>query len=96
MAEERAVKGIEELRQRIDEIDRELVALLNSRAACALAIGRAKKAAGLDLYQPLREADVLSHVQRINGGPLDNGAIRRLFERVIDEARRLERLGDVE
>ena len=96
MAEERAVKGIDELRQRIDEIDTELVALLNSRAACALAIGRAKKAAGLDLYQPLREADVLSHVQRINGGPLDNGAIRRLFERVIDEARRLERLGDVE
>jgi len=96
MAEERAVKGIDELRQRIDEIDTELVALLNSRAACALAIGRAKKAAGLDLYQPLREADVLSHVQQINGGPLDNGAIRRLFERVIDEARRLERLGDVE
>ncbi|CAN5762310.1 chorismate mutase [soil metagenome] len=96
MAEERAVKRIDELRQRIDEIDTELVALLNSRAACALAIGRAKKAAGLDLYQPLREADVLSHVQRINGGPLDNGAIRRLFERVIDEARRLERLGDVE
>ena len=48
------------------------------------------------MYQPDREAEVLGHVQAINGGPLDNGAMRRLFERVIDEARRLERLADLQ
>ena len=96
MAEERTVNGIDELRRRIDGIDAELVKLLNARAECALAVGQAKKAAGLELYQPSREADVLAHVQRINGGPLDDGAVKRLFERIIDEARRLERLADVQ
>ena len=87
---------IDELRRRIDELDERLVALLNERAACALAIGHEKKLAGLELYQPEREKDVLSHVQRVNAGPLDDGAVKRLFERIIDEARRLERLADLQ
>jgi len=48
----------------------------------------------MDIYQPSREAEVLEHVQRVNPGPLDDDAVKRLFERVIDEARRLERLAD--
>lgn len=92
MAEERTVDQIDTLRQRIDELDEALVRLLSARAECALAIGRVKKERGLEVYQPAREADVLAHVQRVNPGPLDDGAMRRLFERVIDEARRLERL----
>ena len=95
MAEERAMKTIDRLRMRIDEIDEELVRLLNARAECALAIGAEKKACGIEVYQPQREAQVLDHVQRINTGPLDDGAVKRLFERVIDEARRLERLADL-
>lgn len=87
---------LDELRKRIDDIDEELVRLLSARAKCALTIGHEKKAAGLELYQPSREADVLAHVQRVNMGPLDDGAIKRLFERIIDEARRLERLADLE
>ena len=85
---------LDELRRRIDEIDEQLVRLLSARAACALEVGREKKAAGLEIYQPSREAEVLNHVQAVNPGPLDDGAIRRLFERVIDEARRLERLAE--
>jgi chorismate mutase len=85
---------LEELRRRIDDIDEQLVRLLSARAECALAIGHEKKSAGLDVYQPSREAEVLGHVQRVNGGPLDDGAIKRLFERIIDEARRLERQAD--
>jgi chorismate mutase len=95
MAEERIVKAIDALRQRIDAIDEQLVSLLNARAECALAIGQQKKLIDMDVYQPDREADVLQHVQTVNPGPLDNGAIKRLFERVIDEARRLERVADV-
>ena len=85
---------IEDLRQRIDWIDEQLVRLLNARAECALQLGHLKKALGLDIYQPAREIEVLGNVQRLNTGPLDDGAIRRLFERVIDEARRLERVAD--
>lgn len=83
---------IDRLRERIDDIDRRLVALLSERARHALALGRLKEQAGLPIYQPAREADVLQNVRRANGGPLDDEALVRLFERIIDEARRLERL----
>ena len=96
MAEERVVKQLGELRRRIDEIDQQLVELLNARARCALEIGQEKKVAGLEVYQPTRETEVLEHVQSINPGPLDDGAVKRLFERIIDEARRLERLADLQ
>jgi chorismate mutase len=85
---------LDRLRRSIDEIDARLVELLSARASRALEIGRVKKLLGLPVYQPGRETEVLTHVQRINPGPLDNAAIRRLFERIIDEARRLERLAD--
>jgi chorismate mutase len=88
------LSALDDLRKRIDLLDEQLVRLLNARAACALEIGREKKAAGLEIYQPSREAEVLNHVQSVNPGPLDDGAIRRLFERVIDEARRLERIAE--
>lgn len=96
MAEDERVNGLEDLRKRIDALDDALVKLLNARAACALEIGRVKKQIGLAIYQPSREAEVLGHVQQINPGPLDDGAVRRLFERIIDEARRLERIAEGE
>jgi chorismate mutase len=94
MAEERGVSRLDDLRRQIDSLDERLVELLNARAACALEIGHEKKLAGLEVYQPSREAEVLGHVQRINTGPLDDEAMKRLFERIIDEARRLERIAD--
>jgi len=95
MAEERGVKArLDELRREIDAIDEQLVRLLSERAECALQIGHEKKLAGMEVYQPARETEVLNHVQRINMGPLDDAAMKRLFERIIDEARRLERIAD--
>jgi chorismate mutase len=85
---------IGELRNRIDLLDETLVRMLNARAACALEIGRLKRADGIPIYQPDREAQVLDNVQRFNNGPLDQAAMRRLFERIIDEARHLERAAD--
>lgn len=82
---------IAELRDEIDRIDAELVVLLNRRAAQALEIGEIKKALEMEIYQPSREEAVLRHVRGLNPGPLDADAVARLFERIIDEARRLER-----
>jgi chorismate mutase len=94
MAEERDVSAgrIEEWRRRIDAIDDQLMRLLNSRSACVLEIGRIKRALGLPLYSPEREDALLERVLRENPGPLDRAAVRRLFERIIDESRRVERL----
>ncbi len=83
---------LDALRGRIDAIDRELVELLNERAAQAVALGRIKKERGLPIYQPSREEEVLTNVQGGNGGPLEDAALRRLFERIIDESRRIERI----
>ena len=85
---------LEDLRKRIDLLDDSLVRLLNARAACALEIGRVKREMGVPIYQPDREAEVLRHVQSANNGPLDQEAIQRLFERIIDDARHLERIAE--
>ncbi len=85
---------IDDLRRRIDMLDEHLVRLLNARAACALEVGRLKRELGVPIYQPDREAEVLKNVQEWNTGPLDHAAIKRLFERIIDEARHLERIAD--
>ena len=79
-------------RRRIDEIDRKLVELLNERSQCALEIGRIKQESNIPLYQPDRESEVLQNAESENKGPLTDAAIRRLFERIIDEARSAERL----
>jgi chorismate mutase len=94
MAQERDVSPalIEEWRRRIDAIDDQLMRLLNSRSACVVEIGRIKRALGLPLYSPEREGALLERVLRQNPGPLDSAAVQRLFERIIDESRRLERL----
>src|SRR5919198_6151526 len=83
---------LDDLRNDIDRVDEVLVRLLNERARCACEIGRLKKTLGIDVYQPEREKQVLEHVRSIAvEGPLGPDAIARLFERIIDEARRLER-----
>jgi|SRR5580765_4752943 chorismate mutase len=79
-------------RRQIDDIDRKLVELLNERSQCALEIGRLKQQANLPLYQPDREKEVIENAEHNNKGPLTDAAIRRLFERIIDEARSAERL----
>ncbi len=78
-------------RRRIDEIDKKLVELLNERSRCALEIGKLKQAENIPLYQPERENEVLANAESNNSGPLSDAAIRRLFERIIDEARAAER-----
>ncbi|MFB3921131.1 MAG: chorismate mutase [Terriglobia bacterium] len=78
-------------RKRIDAIDQELVKLLNERSQCAVEIGHIKKQLNLPAWQPQREAEILRNVVKSNHGPLDDAAMRRLFERIIDEARALER-----
>jgi chorismate mutase-like protein len=86
------VATLDDLRNDIDRVDEVLVRLLNERARVACEIGRLKKAQGIELYQPEREKQVLEHVRGIaTEGPLGPEAIARLFERIIDEARTLER-----
>lgn len=82
---------IEKWRQKIDELDTQLVKLLNDRAKYAEEIGKLKSQLGLEAYSPEREEEIMRHVTVTNAGPLPLQAIRRLFERIIDESRSVER-----
>lgn len=86
-----ATKSMDDWRRRIDDIDRQLIWLLNERSQCALEIGKLKRKHRVPIYQPEREREVLENAERSNAGPLADTAIRRLFERILDEARSLER-----
>ncbi len=66
--------------------------MLNERSRCVVEIGRIKQTTGDALYQPDSEKQVLDGVVRANPGPLPDAAIRRLFERILDEARSVERV----
>ena len=83
---------LDELRENIDRVDEVIVRLLNERARIVCEIGRKKKAQNVPIYQPDREKLVIQHVRGIaTEGDLGPDAVARLFERIIDEARTLER-----
>lgn len=83
---------INEVRKRIDLLDDVLLRIFNERARLALEIGHLKKGLNLPVYDPSREKRIFNRMKEDNPGPLDDGAVVRLFERVVDESRRLERI----
>ena len=85
------LEDMEPWRLCINALDRTIIRLMNERAICAKVIGQIKKNNGIPVYDPRREEFVLDNVQKHNEGPLANDAVRRLFERIIDETRSLER-----
>ena len=83
---------IDDYRLEINRLDMELLKIFNQRAALALKIGEIKKELDLPIYDPSREKLIFTKMAENNPGPLENDAITRLFERVIDESRSLERI----
>lgn len=83
---------ISEIRKRIDLLDDVLLRIFNERARLALEIGHLKKGLNLPVFDPSREKRIFARMKEENPGPLDSDAIVRLFERVVDESRRLERI----
>ena len=78
---------LEELRKRIDELDRQLVELLNERARAAKMVGHLKAATSLPVYEPAREKVVYTNVRAANKGPLPDIELTHIYERIIDVMR---------
>jgi chorismate mutase len=81
---------IEDWRAKIDALDRRLAEILHERAECVIAIGKIKSAHKMSVFDPEREKEIIRKILHENRGPLDDDALRRIFERVIDECRRIE------
>ena len=86
-----AKKNLKDFREEINSIDIELLFLFNRRANLVVDLARIKKQQGKELFDPERERDIFVSLTEKNPGPLTPEAIVRLFERIIDESRRLER-----
>lgn len=82
---------IEDWRKKIDEVDRKLVELLSERARAAVAIGRLKRDTSLPIYEPDRERTVFENVQEANRGPLTGQDLVRIYERIIDVMRNIQK-----
>jgi chorismate mutase len=81
---------IEGLRKAVDLLDRQMVDLINKRAAVAHEIGRLKREARLPIYEPGREKDVLDNVTKANQGPLPDHDIVSIYERIMDMMRKIQ------
>lgn len=92
MTREAALKALACCRERVDEIDRAIIGLLNERTRVVEEIGRVKREAHMPIYEPRREDEVFRNVSEHNAGPLPDDAARRIFERIIDEMRKVQRL----
>ena len=86
-----AKKDLKEFREEINSIDIELLFLFNRRANLVIDLARIKRDKGKKLFDPERERDIFVSLTEKNPGPLTPDAVVRLFERIIDESRRLER-----
>ena len=91
MNRDEARAKLEQYRILIDDVDRRIVELLNERTSVVENIGLVKRHANLPIYEPKREDQVFANVVGCNQGPLSPEALRRIFERIIDEMRSIQR-----
>ncbi len=85
------MQALARYRDRIDQLDRKLVELLNERTAIVEEIGRTKREAALPIYEPKREMQVFANITSHNRGPLTHEGLQRIFERIIDEMRKVQK-----
>lgn len=89
-------RELETLRQEIDAIDRQILDLVAERVRVVLRVGEVKRRTGMPIYDPERERAMLDRLGELTRAPLDRATVRRVFERLIDESRRLEQHHSVE
>ena len=79
---------LKRIREKIDELDTELLNLINQRASLAIEAGETKKKEVI--YKPEREADILRKLKKINPGPLNEQQISNIFKEIISSCRAQE------
>ncbi len=90
MADAEMQERVRELRERVDEVDRELIRALNERARIVQEIMALKVEAGTPVYDPKREEEILQRVVEMNTGPIYDSSMREIFEMILHRIRDLE------
>jgi chorismate mutase len=92
MTHEDGLEVLRDCRDRIDELDRRILDLINQRTRIVERIGQVKQGLKMPIYEPKREDEVFRNVTANNLGPLPAEAVRRVFERIIDEMRNVQKI----
>lgn len=87
--------NVEDWRSKIDAIDTALLHLLNLRTSCALEIGKLKRDQGAEILVLSREQDILKRMKDANPGPLDDEAIVKIYQLILDQSKRMQDLRQV-
>ena len=82
---------MEKLRERIDELDAELLALLNERAKCVMKIGAIKQKEKTEVLVPQREIELLDSLTSLNQGPMTAEMVLHIFQEIIDTLKELQK-----
>lgn len=90
MADAEMRDRVEALRERVDEVDQDLVRALNERARIVKEIMMLKAEAGAPVYDPKREEEILRRVVEWNEGPIYDSSMREIFEIILHRIRDLE------
>jgi chorismate mutase len=90
MADTEMQQKVQELRERVDEVDRELIRALSERARIVQEIMALKAEAGAPVYDPKREEEILRRVVENNPGPIYDSSMRDIFEIILHRIRDLE------
>jgi chorismate mutase len=85
-----SIDKLADCRRQIDQVDLRIVELLNERTEIVHEIGRIKRQFSMPIYEPKREDQVYENIATHNPGPLTAEALKRIFERIIDEMRTIQ------
>ncbi len=88
---EQTAKKLDKLRQQIDEIDKQVIDLLNTRAKAAIEIGKLKNNSGASIYAPHREKQVLERIHKLNKGPLPDKVFKAIYREIMSGCISLEK-----
>ncbi len=86
-----AADALAAVRDEIDTIDRQLIDLLNRRAAASVEVARIKREGAVTTYVPSREQEVLNHILAANTGPLTEAHVRAIYSEIFSASRHLQR-----
>ncbi len=82
---------LEEIRNKINKIDREILRLLNERAKCSIEVGKLKRDSKESVFKPFREKDVLKELEKLNPGPLPKEHLLAIYREILSSSRSLQR-----
>jgi chorismate mutase len=81
---------LDQLRREIDSVDQQILKLVHERVRLVMKVGEYKRERGMPVYDPSRERALLDRLCKSAEPPVDADTIRRIFERLVDESRRIE------